>query len=593
MSDIEDYALIGDCRSAALVGLDGSIDWLCLPRFDAPAVFAALVGERGNGRWKIAPAATDATAARQYVPGTLVLQTTFTTPTGSARLTDAMVLVRDQPQLMRRVEGLRGRVDMHLDYIVRFDYGSIVPWVRRVDGGLDAIAGSNGLLLTCNVDLRAEGFATVADFTVDAGARFDFVLTHYDSFRERPEVALDTAAIEETAAAWHAWSERCTYTGPFRDEVVRSLITLRALTYEPTGGIVAAPTTSLPERLGGVRNWDYRYCWLRDATFTLESLMAAGFNEVAAAWRNWLVRAVAGEPSDLQIVYDIRGNRRLPEIELPWLAGYQGARPVRIGNDAHGQFQLDVYGEVIDMLFTACRYGMTPSEDDWALFAAIVNDVEKRWKMPDRGLWEIRGDPQHFTHSKVMAWVALDRAVKSVEHFANDGPLERWRGVRDEIFADVCAQAFDAHRNTFVQAYGSQALDASLLLMPLVGFLPIGDSRIVGTIAAIERELLRDGVVYRYSETTASAIDGLPPGEGAFLACSFWLVDNYVLAGRHADATAFFERLIALRNDVGLLSEEYDPGSRRLLGNFPQAFSHVGLINSALHLGMPSDPSRV
>ena len=589
---IEDYALIGDCHSAALVGRDGSIDWLCLPRFDGPAAFAALLGTPENGRWRIAPAARATSVSRSYRPGTLILETTFNTATGSVRLTDAMIVDRARPRIVRCIDGLEGEVLMHLEYIVRFDYGSIVPWVRSVDGGLDAVAGSDGLLLASDVALRAEGMTTVADFLVTAGARVVFDLQHYPSYVERAAARTDAGVIEATDRAWQRWSGGCTYDGPYRELVLRSLVTLRALTYEPTGGIVAAPTTSLPEQLGGVRNWDYRYCWLRDATFTLEAFLAAGFTDSARAWRNWLLRAVAGAPADMQIVYDIRGNRRLPEIELPWLAGYEDATPVRLGNDAHGQFQLDVYGEVVDLLFTARAYGIESTENDWSLFSAIVAEVEKRWREPDRGLWEIRGEPQHFTHSKVMAWVAMDRAVRSAEEYNLRAPLARWRAVRDEIFADVCARSYDRDKASFVQAYGSQAIDASLLLLPIVGFLPIDDPRVAGTIAAVERELLRDGFVYRYTEAATANVDGLPPGEGAFLACSFWLVDTYVLAGREAEGIALFERLIGLCNDVGLLSEEYDPAARRFVGNFPQAFSHVGLVNSALNLWHSAAPAK-
>jgi GH15 family glucan-1,4-alpha-glucosidase len=588
---IEDYALIGDCHSAALVGRDGSIDWLCLPRFDGPAVFAALVGDGDNGHWRIAPSASVSAVSRCYRPGTLVLETIFTTAEGRVKLVDAMIVERERPRIVRRVEGLEGRVALHMTYIVRYDYGSIVPWVRRVDGGLDAVAGSDGLILACAVDLRAEGLATVADFTVGAGEFVDFSMTHYPSFAQRPPARVDASEIETTTDHWRAWSSRCTYDGPYRDLVLRSLITLRALSYDPTGGIVAAPTTSLPEQLGGVRNWDYRYCWLRDATFTLEALIAVGFDDIARGWRDWLLRAVAGSPSDLQIVYDIRGNRRLPEIELPWLRGYEGARPVRLGNDAHGQFQLDVYGEVIDLLFTAHRSGIEQTDDEWAVFCEIVSDVERRWQQPDRGLWEVRGPAQHFTHSKVMAWVAMDRAVRAVELFGLDGPVDRWRATRDAIFADVCHRAYDPARGCFVQAYDSDRLDASTLLLPIVGFLPSDDPRVAGTIAAVERELLRDGFVYRYTESAAAPADGLPPGEGAFLACSFWLVDNYVLIGRRADAVALFERLIGVCNDVGLLAEEFDPAQQRFTGNFPQAFSHVGLINSALNLWHTVAPS--
>jgi GH15 family glucan-1,4-alpha-glucosidase len=503
-----------------------------------------------------------------------------------------MIFGDDRTHVVRRVSGVSGRVDMHFEYVVRFDYGSVVPWVRRIDGGLDAIAGSDGLFLVSAVEVRPEGFKTVAEFSVEAGESAEFVLGYYRSFGARPTLRLEANVIDAAAAEWRAWSERCTYRGPYRDLVVRSLLTLRALTYEPTGGIVAAPTSSLPEELGGVRNWDYRYCWLRDATFTLEALLAAGYDEVARAWREWLLRAVAGAPAAIQTVYDIRGNRRLPESELPWLAGYAGSRPVRIGNDAHAQFQLDVFGEVVDSLYTAARYGIALDDDDWALFSAIVEEVEQRWRDPDRGLWEVRGAPQHFTHSKVMAWVALDRAVKSVEEFGLIGPLERWRSVRAEIFTDVCANAYGLDRGAFMQAYGSPALDASTLLIPLVGFLPVNDPRVVGTLRAVEHDLLREGLVYRYTTASETNVDGLPPGEGAFLACSFWLVDNYVLAGRRADAQALFGRLVTLCNDVGLLAEEYDPRARRQLGNFPQAFSHVGLINSALNLWHDVAPAK-
>ena len=590
---IEDYALIGDRHSAALVGKDGSIDWLCLPRFDGPAAFAALLGSAENGRWRIAPSEPVETVVRAYRPGTMVLETTFTTAAGGAvTLTDAMIVQHERPRIVRRLSGGRGRVKMHLEYIVRFDYGSIVPWVQRIDGGLLAIAGSDGLFLACDVELLSEGLTTVADFSVEAGQHVAFDLTHYPSYNAQPAERGSHSAIEATAESWHRWSRECAYDGPYKELVLRSLLTLHALTYEPTGGIVAAPTSSLPEAVGGVRNWDYRYCWLRDATFTLEALIVAGYAASAEAWRDWLVRAVAGAPSDLQIVYDIRGNRRLPEIELPWLAGYENSTPVRLGNDAHGQFQLDVYGEVIDLLYTARQHGMESNANVWSLFTAIVGEVEKRWREPDRGLWEVRGDPQHFTHSKVMAWVALDRAVRSAEEFELEGPVDRWRETRAAMHAEICDNAFDPARGAFMQAYGSAQLDASTLLIPMVGFLPIDDPRVLGTIAAVEAELLRDGFVYRYTEAGSANVDGLPPGEGAFLACSFWLVDAYVLAGRHTEGRAFFERLAALCNDVGLLSEEYDPAAKRFVGNFPQAFSHVGLINSAFNLWHSAAPVR-
>ena len=586
--NIEDYALIGDMRTAALVGLDGSIDWLCAPRFDSPACFAALVGTAENGRWLIAPAAPARSVSRRYVNETLVLETTFVCETGTVVLRDAM-LPQGGPRIFREVEGIDGSVAMRMEYVVRFDYGSIVPWVRQENGGLLAVAGPDALLLRTDVETRAEGYTTVADFTVAQGERITFDLSYYASYEEAPG-ALEGDVFGATHDAWKSWLEGCSYDGPYRDIVIRSLLTLKALTFDATGGIVAAVTTSLPEKLGGVRNWDYRYCWLRDATFTLYAFLNAGHTRAAVAWRGWLLRAVAGQPKDLQIVYSIRGGRRIPELELPWLEGYQGARPVRIGNDAHGQFQLDVYGEVIDLLSASHRFGVETNEYEWSLGAAIVSEVERRWKEPDRGLWEVRGEPQHFTHSKVMAWVAMDRAVAAIESYGFDGPLERWRSVRDEIHAQVCERGYDAERNTFTQYYGSKALDASSLLIASVGFLPPGDSRVTGTIAAIERELLRDGFVLRYTQSDELGPDPLPPGEGAFLACSFWLVDAYVLGGRFAEARELFERLIGLANDVGLLAEEYDPVSKRHVGNFPQAFSHVGLINSAFNLSHGERP---
>ena len=575
-------------RTAALVGLDGSIDWLCAPRFDSPACFAALVGTSENGRWIIAPAEPVLSVSRRYAGETLIVETTFVCEHGSVIVRDAM-LPEGGPRIGREVEGVCGRVAMRMEYVVRFDYGSIVPWVRQAYGGLLAIAGPDALLLRADVDMRAEGFTTVAEFTVEQSQRVPFDLCYYASYEEAP-AALTGDVLRGTHEAWRSWLEGCTYEGPYRDIVVRSLLTLKALTFEATGGIVAAATTSLPEKLGGVRNWDYRYCWLRDATFTLYAFLNAGNTRAAIAWRGWLLRAIAGAPKDLQIVYTVRGGRRIPELELPWLDGYQGARPVRIGNDAHDQFQLDVYGEVIDLLSASHRFGIETTDFEWSLSAAIVNEVERRWKEADRGLWEMRGEPQHFTHSKVMAWVALDRGVALIEAYGFDGPLERWRAARDEVHAQVCEFGYDAERNTFTQYYGSQALDASALLIASVGFLPPGDSRVVGTIAAIEGELLRDGFVLRYTQSDELGPDPLPPGEGAFLACSFWLVDAYVLEGRFDEARELFERLIALANDVGLLAEEYDPVAKRQVGNFPQAFSHVGLINSAFSLAHRERP---
>jgi GH15 family glucan-1,4-alpha-glucosidase len=588
---IEDYALIGDTRTAALVGKDGSIDWLCLPRFDSPACFAALVGDDENGCWRLAPAVPVRRVSRAYRGATLVLETTFACDEGEIVVADCMLFGKER-RIVREVRALSGCVPMHMLYVVRFDYGSIVPWVRQVDEGLLAIAGPDALLLASDIELRADGLSTVADFSVRAGERVAFELTYFASHEALPAPRSLPGAIAETEATMRQWAAKCNYEGPHKEIVLRSLLTLKALTFGETGGIVAAPTTSLPELDHGIRNWDYRYCWLRDATFTLYAFLAAGYIDSANEWRDWLLRAIAGVPDDLQIVYSIRGSRRLPEIELPWLGGYDGSRPVRIGNDAHGQFQLDVYGEVIGLLFTAHRFGIEPTSDEWQLSKKIVEVVERRWREPDRGLWEMRGEPQHFTHSKVMAWVALDRAVKIVERYARDGPVERWRGVRDEIAADVCARAFDPECNAFTQAYGSKEFDASALLIAVVGFLPPDDPRVRGTVAAIESELMRDGVVYRYTQGHGQRSDGLPPGENAFLACSFWLVDNYVLAGRHEDARALFTRLIALCNDVGLLAEEYDPQARRQLGNFPQAFSHVGLINSAFNLASSMPPAR-
>jgi GH15 family glucan-1,4-alpha-glucosidase len=590
---IEDYALIGDTRTAALVGANGSIDWLCVPRFDAPACFAALLGDEGNGSWRIAPSDESATSSRAYRDRTLVLETTFVTSTGSVRLIDCMLMGATTPRIRRVVEGIEGTVAMKMDYAVRFDYGSIVPWVRRVDGGLLAVAGPDALFLSSDVEPEPDGERHAAAFDVAAGERVSFELAYFASFEERPpESRMPDDALDATAEAWRSWSAACTYDGPCKDVVLRSLLTLRALTYVPTGGIVAAATTSLPEQLGGVRNWDYRYCWLRDAVLTLYALLSGGYTDSAVAWRDWLMRAVAGSPDDLQIVYSLRGMRRLPEMELEWLAGYEGSKPVRIGNGASGQFQLDVYGEVIDLLFTSQRFGVDHTEDEWALVKAIVGVVEARWREPDRGMWEVRGEPRHFTYSKVMAWVALDRAVKAVEQFGVDGPLERWRAVRDEIHAEVCARGFDFERKTFTQSYGSRALDASTLLIATVGFLPPNDARIRGTVAAVERTLVRDGLVYRYTQGDGEERDGLPPGEGAFLACSFWLVDSYTMDGRRDEAEAFFGRLISLCNDVGLLAEEYDPREKRQLGNFPQAFSHVGLINAGFNLWHTSRPAE-
>ncbi|MBD5633508.1 MAG: glycoside hydrolase family 15 protein [Candidatus Eremiobacteraeota bacterium] len=565
---------------------------MCVPRFDSAACFASLLGDESNGRWQIAPADAAARSTRAYREATFLLETTFEPSEGRVKLTDCMLLGSTTPRIVRTVEGLAGTVAMHVEYAVRFDYGSVVPWVRRTDGGLLAVGGPDALLLVDDVELKPEGMRHVADFDIAAGERVSFELTYFFSYEDVPNGRSADTAVATTQDRWRQWAATCDYDGPYREIVLRSLLALLALSYPPTGGILAAVTTSLPEERGGTRNWDYRYCWLRDATFTLYALLSGGYAEAAIAWRGWLLRAVAGNPSELQIVYNLRGMRRLSEVELPWLAGYEGARPVRIGNDAHGQFQLDVYGEVVDLLYVSHRFGIEHSDDEWALVVNIVEVVEQRWRDADRGLWEIRGEPQHFTHSKVMAWVALDRAVSSIEKFGLEGPLERWRAVRDEIHADVCARGYDSERGTFTQSYGSRALDASALLFPLVGFLPWDDPRMRGTVATIERELVRGGFVMRYTMGEGETPDGLPPGEGAFLACSFWLVDNYVLAGRRAEAEAFYGRLVALCNDVGLLSEEYDPQAKRQTGNFPQAFSHVGLINSSYGLWHPTRPEH-
>jgi GH15 family glucan-1,4-alpha-glucosidase len=585
---LEDYALIGDCYTAALVGRDGSIDWLCLPRFDAGACFAALLGNPEHGRWLLAPRGDVRATRRRYRDDTLVLETAYETGEGAVTVLDCMPVRTEVPDLVRVVEGKRGTVRMGMELIIRFDYGSIVPWVQRTDDGLSAIAGPDRLLLRTEAPLRGENFTTISDFTVSPGQRVAFALTWHPSHEEPPAAIDPVWAVAETERWWRAWSGRCSYHGPYRDTVRRSLITLKAMTYAPTGGIVAAPTTSLPEQLGGVRNWDYRYCWLRDATFTLLALLDAGYRDEARAWRNWLLRAVAGRPAEAQILYGLAGERRLPEREVPWLPGYAGSRPVRVGNAAADQFQLDVYGEVIDALYHARALGLEASPVGWEMGRVLLNFLESAWTQPDQGLWEVRGPRRHFTHSKVMAWVAVDRVIKAVENFGLKGPADRWRGLRATIHEQVCREGFDPDLNSFVQYYGSKDLDASLLMIPLVGFLPPSDPRVRGTVAAVERCLLRDGFVQRY--VSRPTVDGLPEGEGAFLACTFWLADNLILLGRRDDARALFERLLGLCNDVGLLAEEFDPRAGRLLGNFPQAFSHVGLVNTAMNLSPAPGP---
>ena len=587
--DIADYALIGDCETAALVGRDGSIDWLCLPRFDSDACFAALLGSPEHGRWLIAPRSERVRVSRRYRPNTLILETRFETPDGVAVLIDFMPPRGRAVDVVRLVHGERGAVAMHTELIIRFGYGAVVPWVTRMDdGALRAIAGPDMLLLRTPVALRGKNFTTVGEFTVTAGDTISFVLGYGPSHRPPPRAVDPLAALEATETFWTRWSSRCRYKGKWSDQVNRSLITLKALTYAPTGGIIAAPTTSLPEQVGGPRNWDYRFCWLRDASLTLSALMSCGYYDEAVAWRDWLLRAVAGSPEQMQVLYGIAGERRIHEWEVPWLPGYRDSRPVRIGNAAFQQRQLDVYGELMGALHQARSGGLAATASGWDLQRAVLDKLEKLWREPDEGLWEVRGPRQHFTFSKVMAWVAFDRALKSAEMFGLDGPVGRWRMLRQEIHEDVCRHGYDPELNSFVQAYGSKELDASLLLLPAVGFLPPNDPRIRGTVAAIERGLMSDGFVCRYD--TARTEDGLPPGEGAFIACSFWLVDAYVLLGRHVEAEKLFQRLIALCNDVGLLSEEYDPLSKQLVGNFPQAFSHVALINSALRLSRAAGP---
>jgi GH15 family glucan-1,4-alpha-glucosidase len=587
---IEDYALIGDCHTAALVGRDGSIDWLCLPRFDSGACFAALLGTQEHGRWLIAPSARIRSTKRRYRHGTLILETDFETDEGRVTLIDFMQPRAKEPDLVRIVQGRRGEVKMRTELIIRFDYGSIVPWVRRTPTGLLAIAGPDALYLDTEVQLHGEDLTTVGDFTIAAGEQKCFVLQWHPSHEERTKSPVAFCSVDDTEKWWHDWSGRCCYRGPHEQLVQRSLITLKALIYAPTGGIAAAPTTSLPEFIGGVRNWDYRFCWIRDATFTLYSLMLAGFTEEAVAWRNWLLRAVAGSPSQLNIMYGIAGERRLTELELDWLPGYENSKPVRIGNAAWSQFQLDVFGEVCDSLFVASRLGVPRDDNVWRVQSNLAEYLETHWRDPDEGIWEVRGPRRHFVHSKVMAWVAFDRMVKSVERFGLRGPIERWRAIRDEIHREVCQRGYDAKRNTFVQAYGSDELDASLLMIPLVGFLPPEDSRVQGTIASIQRELTYEGFVARYRLN--STMGGLPPGQGVFLPCSFWLADNLIAAGSRDEAEALFERLAALANDVGLFSEEFDPHGRRMLGNFPQAFTHVAFVNTAFNLWHAKRPAE-
>ena len=582
MVRIEDYAIVGDLHTAALISTEGSIDWLCLPRFDSPACFSALLDTPAAGRWLLAPEGGGECTRRRYRKGTLILETEWEAPGGKVRIIDFMPPRDEVADIVRIVVGVRGTVRMRGELALRFDYGHIVPWVRHDEHGIHAVAGPDAAYLVTDAPLRGERMHTVSDFTVTAGERVPFVLTWSPSHLSRPRSVDPEAVLVSTEEFWHDWSARCKITGPHRDAVQRSLITLKALTFAPTGGIVAAVTTSLPEEIGGTRNWDYRFCWLRDATLTLQALLAAGYTEEAGAWRDWLLRAVAGDPADLQIMYGLHGERRLPELELPWLKGYENSAPVRTGNGAAGQLQLDVWGEVLDCLSLTRSSLLRHTDEAWDVQVALMEHLETAWRQPDNGLWEMRGPQRHFTHSKVMAWVAADRMVKGVRDFGLTGPADRWEELRDTIHAEVMANGFDAERNTFVQSYGRPELDASLLLLPRVGFLPPDDPRIVGTIDAVQRELTHDGFLRRY--LPAESDDGLPGEEGVFLACSFWLVEALIGAGRRHEARELFERLLALRNDVGLLSEEWGVEAGRQLGNTPQAFSHFALVMSALEL---------
>ena len=585
---IEDYGLIGNTRGAALVGRDGSIDWLCVPRFDSAACFCALLGSPENGRWLIEPREDVRRRSRRYRDGTLVLDTEIETDSGRVLVTDCMPHWEGRSDVVRVVRGLDGRVPMRMELIMRFDYGAVVPWVRSIDGGIVATAGPDALELRTQEPLEGEDHRTVCEFDVAKGQTTSFVLTYFPSEQRAPLPIDPLTACDMTAGWWREWSQRSSYQGDYADAVQRSLLTLKALTYSPTGGIIAAPTMDLPESWSGGRNFDFRYCWLRDATFTLYAFLISGYVEEARAWREWLLRAAAGRPQDLQILYGLAGERRLSERELDWLGGYQGLGPVLIGNAAHRQRQIDVYGEIFDALHLTRRAGVEPQEDVWGLQRVLLDFLESAWSEPDDGIWEVRGPRRHFTHSKVMAWVAFDRAVKAVERFGGSGPAERWARIRDQIHDEVCRRGVDPERGAFVQEYGGKDLDASLLMVPLVGFLPASDARVRATLEAVERELMWNGFVMRYAR--GSEVDGLGIDEGTFLPCSFWLVDNLAMAGRSEDARALFERLLDVRNDLGLIAEEYDPEKGRLMGNFPLAFTHVALINSARNLSRARGP---
>jgi len=582
---IESYALIGDRVTCALVGINGSIDWLCLPRFDSPACFAALLGGPENGSWLIAPRC-HARATRAYRGKTLILETLFETDTGTVALVDFMLPESESGcgTLVRLVEGRSGHVDMHTEITLRFDYGETIPWVTRLDdhAGVSAVAGPDQVVIRTPVKLHGQNMRSIGDFRVSAGQTVPFVLRHAASHLPSPPPNDPDAALRSTQGYWEAFSGRSCYDGPYKDAVDRSLITLKALSYGATGGIVAAATTSLPEQLGGGRNWDYRYCWLRDATLTLFALMGAGFTDEAMQWRDWLHRSIAGSAAQIQIMYGLHGERSLDEREIPWLAGYENSTPVRVGNAAAGQLQLDVFGEVLECLHQARRHGLRAAQQGWSLQRKIVEHLATIWEQPDQGMWESRGGPQHYTFSKIMCWVAIDRMIRDATHYHLSGPVDEWRALRQRIFERVMEEGFSKKRNAFTQIFGSEEMDATLLLIPRVGFLPADDPRVRGTVAAVEQDLFRGGFVMRYR--TQSNVDGLPPGEGAFLACTFWLVDAYVLQGRLAEAEQLFGKLIGLSNDVGLLSEEYDPSAKRLVGNFPQAFSHVALVSAAMTL---------
>lgn len=588
---IEDYGFIGDTHSCALVGVNGSIDWLCTPRFDSNACFAALLGSEENGFWRIRPTDHILTQTQKYRGETLILETYFETDTGTAKIIDFMPPDGRYRDIVRIVEGIKGRVNMEMRLVIRFDYGQTIPWMRKSVDGLTAIAGPNGLILRTSVGTHGEKLATVARFTVSEGERKPFVLSWYPSNETTPKPIDSAYSLQLTEEYWKEWSSRCTYKGEFRPAVIRSLLTLKGLTYTPTGGIIAAATTSLPEFIGGVRNWDYRYCWLRDATFSLYSFMQAGYREEASQWSNWLLRAAGGDPAQIQIMYGPGGERRLMEFELPQLSGYENSKPVRIGNAASQQFQLDVYGEVMDAMHFARRVGINVSSASWRMQRHLIEFVEANWMKPDEGIWEIRGARQHFTHSKIMAWVAVDRAVKAVEDYGFEGDLPRWKSLRTTIHDEVCERGFHKEVGAFTQAYGSKQLDASLLMAPLVGFLPISDERIISTIELVNKELVVEGFVLRYRTDHQECVDGLPGGEGVFLPCSFWLADCLYLMGRTKEARELFDRLLKLSTRLGLLSEEYDVRNKRLVGNFPQAFSHVGLINTALNLAPKPGPA--